>query len=68
MTRTSNDIRNLSLDDLDVVTGGTDKSASLHFSFFGMKVGVTSTETPEGTITCTTIRSGSGSSHTCTIS
>jgi hypothetical protein len=54
--------------ELDSVSGGTDAKFAVHFSFFGVKVGITVTDTPNGPMTCTSVRDSSGkSSHSCTV-
>jgi hypothetical protein len=55
----------LSINELDAVAGG---DAEIHASFWGVRIGITQTDTGGGgSITCTTIKSGSGTSSSCTI-
>ena len=51
--------------ELDAVAGG---DSAVHFKIFGFMIGITKTDTPNGPITCTTIRTPSGkTSSSCTI-
>ena len=60
----SNHASMLTENDLDAVSGGKDTSVS--FSFFGIRISITTFDTPKGTVTCTNIRGPRGGSHDCT--
>ncbi len=64
---TTNEIRPLSLADLDDVVGGADKTVSVHLNFFGSRWGISVTDTPNGPMTCVTHSGPSGHGGSCTV-
>jgi hypothetical protein len=59
------------LDYLAVITSSTTllvMASAVHFKIFGIRIGITVTDTPNGPITCTTVRGPGGKgSSSCTI-
>ena len=54
----------LSINELDAVAGG---DAEIHVKIMGVRFGATQTSLPDGgTMTCTTIKTSSGTSSGCT--
>ncbi len=66
-TTTREEIRSLSLDDLDAVAGGADASVHVHLNFFGSRWGISVTDTPNGPMTCVTHSGPSGHGGSCTV-
>ena len=64
----TDEIRPLSLIDLDDVVGGADaKTVSVQFNFFGSRWGISVTDTPNGPMTCVTHSGPSGHGGSCTV-
>ena len=61
----SNHASMLTENDLDAVSGGQD--TTVRFKIFGIRISVSTTDGPNGPITCTTVSGPRGSSHDCTI-
>ncbi|MBR1187271.1 hypothetical protein [Bradyrhizobium sp. AUGA SZCCT0160] len=62
----SNQASMLTESDLEAVSGGQD--TTVRFKIFGIRISISTTDGPNGPITCTTVRGSDGKgSSTCTI-
>jgi hypothetical protein len=61
----TNHISVLTDGELDAVAGG---DSAVHFKIFGIRISITTTDTPNGPITCTSVRGSDGKgSSSCTV-